>query len=213
MPEPTDIIILEPGDEGWTYRYAPPVTEADGALLFGHTPCCRRTIAAPGALIVDAHAAAARGKFPHIDDCCDRPYRLYGPKPVELPPYTGEHATCRKCGSKAVETKFTTRGGDSADRYGIPRGGYPPEWLARRCAVCQATWDEAIIAEPASADASARLAPHGAAPWSVWGIGDTWWVHHSPSGMFLPIIRGGEMLTPAELVEAGARPLGRGGAA
>jgi hypothetical protein len=80
-----------------------------------------------------------------IDDCCGRPFPTHGHKPVELPPYSGEHATCRKCGSKAVETKFTTRAADAAKRFGGARSGYPAEWLHRRCVVCGAEWDEACV--------------------------------------------------------------------
>lgn len=72
-------------------------------------------------------------------------------------------------------------------------------------------WNQRAATLSSGAPAADTPTPHDAAPWSVWGIGDTWWVHHSASGMFLPIVRGGEMLTPTELVEAGARPLGGGG--
>lgn len=215
MPEPTDHIILTRGPDGWSHRYAPPPTEEDGHDLFGVTDCCKRMICAPRGEW-PLPEAAARALL-NVTDCCDRPFATHGPKPVELPPYSGEHATCRKCGSKAVETKFQGPGmvasgllGPLTEAMMAPRG-YPPEWLARRCAVCRAEWDEATITEPVAVD-SATPTPHDAEPWSVWGIGDTWWVHHSASRMFLPIVRGGEMLTPAELVEAGARALGRGGA-
>ncbi len=141
MPEPTDRIILELNDGAWGYRYAPPPTHEDGSAIFGYTTCCNRMIVAPGALLGDAQCAVAP-RILLIDDCCDRPFPKFGHKPVELPPYTGEHATCRKCGSKAVETKFSTA---AKAPYGIPPAGYPAEWLHRRCVVCGAEWDEATI--------------------------------------------------------------------
>lgn len=148
MPEPTDVIVIQPGaspDDRWTYRYAAPPTEEDGTVLLGFTGCCRRMTCTPAAMLDAKPKQYLSGKWPIITDCCDRPITLYGPPPVELPPYSGEHATCRKCGSKAVETKFTTKGADATGIYVIPRAGYPAEWLARHCAVCQATWDEATV--------------------------------------------------------------------
>lgn len=150
MPEPTDVIVLEPGEDGWTYRYAAQPDEV-ALRLHGYTFCCNRAIAVQADLGHMVPTLNVPGNWPLIDDCCDRPFATHGHKPVELPPYSGEHATCRKCGSKAVETKFTTRGADSADRYGIARAGYPPEWLARRCAVCRAEWNEAVIPESGAA--------------------------------------------------------------
>jgi hypothetical protein len=203
-PTGTDPIIAELNPEGdgwrWSYRYG---AAAEGHVLRAWTICCERPIYAPN--VVDH--GGVYGLV--VDDCCDTPGI---PKPVELPPYSGEHTTCRKCGSKAVETKFTTRAGDAVGRYGIPRPGYPVEWLARRCAVCQATWDEATVTAPGTADdAPTEPIPHNAAPWSVWGIGSTWWVHHAPSGMFLPVDRGSrESLTPGEMAKGGARLLGNG---
>lgn len=137
--DPQERIIVERGEAGWTYRYASPPTGEDGTVLVGFTCCCNRPICAPNGLT----AAEAHRSLPHIDDCCDRPFALHGHKPVDLPPYSGEHATCRKCGSKAAETKFTTQ---AQQPFGIPRGGYPKEWLHRRCVVCSAEWDEACVA-------------------------------------------------------------------
>lgn len=154
MPEPTDHIILTRGPDGWSHRYTPPPTEENGYDLFGFTNCCKRMICAPR-VERPLPEAAARALL-NVTDCCDRPWATHGPKPVKLPPYSGEHTTCRKCGSKAVETRFTTRGADAARSYGIPRAGYPVEWLARRCTACRAEWDEAVITEPVNvADDSA----------------------------------------------------------
>ena len=140
MPDETpapllDPIILEPGDDGtWTHRYGPA---PEGYGYRGTTVCCERAAYAPlnSMYVPDAL----------IDDCCATPGVH---KPVVLPPYSGEHATCRKCGSRAVETKYTQR---SQGMYGAPVGpmGYPKEWLARRCTVCQAKWDESTV--PAAA--------------------------------------------------------------
>lgn len=141
-PTGTDPIILEPcGDERWAHRYGPA---PDGYWLYGRMVCCERAIYIPGGASRPLHQWHV---FPHITDCCDTPGT---PKPFHLPPYSGEHTTCRKCGSKAVETRHTT-GARSA--FGIRPAGYPPEWLARRCAVCQATWDETCIAAEGDADA------------------------------------------------------------
>lgn len=165
MPEPTDRIILTPGPDGWSHRYTVPPSGEDGYDLFGFTNCCKRMIGVPRGEWPQPESAAR--SLLKVTDCCDRPFAIWGPKPVELPPYSGEHATCRKCESKAVETKFTTRGGDSVGRYGIPRAGYPQEWLARRCAVCQATWDEATVdvergdAEPETPSARHARDHHG----------------------------------------------------
>jgi hypothetical protein len=150
LPQPGDVIVLMPeaSPHRWGYRYEPPPTGEDGNVLFGTTICCERRIVAPAALIADAHTAAAQGRIPPILTCCEA---ACTPKPVKLPPYSGEHATCRKCGSKAVETRYTTRAADAARRYGLPRPGYPAEWLHRRCVVCGAEWDEACVtAAPAA---------------------------------------------------------------
>jgi len=199
-----DPILFDQTNGEWSHRYGPATDEY---WPYGTTACCERPIYVPTEVYRSAVPVAPPSLL--LTDCCDRPFAVYGPKPVELPPYSGEYATCRKCGSKAVETKFTT----ARDvPFGIPRAGYPAEWLHRRCAVCQAEWDEATVtARDAAAAAAAEPTPHNAAPWSVWGIGDTWWVHHAPSGMFLPVDRGStDTLTPAEMAEAWARLLGKG---
>lgn len=122
-----------------TWRYDVPAP-AEGHDRIGVTVCCQRPLYVPeGACTPSTYPWPTAA--PVILACCDTPGV---PKPVELPPYSGEHTTCRKCGSKAVETEHRT----SADSHSlmIPPG-YPPEWLRRRCAVCQARWDEACITE------------------------------------------------------------------
>lgn len=143
--ETLDPVILEPGDDGtWTHRYGPA---PEGYGYRGKTVCCERAVYAP----LNSMSYAIDSVL--IDDCCETPGV---PKPVVLPPYTGEHATCRKCGSKAVETKFTRR---TQSPYGVGPMGYPPEWLARRCTVCQATWDESTA--PARREPRAARYPVG----------------------------------------------------
>jgi hypothetical protein len=138
--ETLDPVILEPGDDGtWTHRYGPA---PEGYGYRGTTVCCERVVYAP----LNTMSYAVDSVI--IDDCCETPGVH---TPVVLPPYSGEHATCRKCGSKAVETKFTRR---TQSPYGVGSMGYPPEWLARRCTVCQAAWDEAT-APPAETGSSA----------------------------------------------------------
>lgn len=139
------VIFERTGDGTWTHRYGPA---PDGYGYRGKTVCCKRPGYAPADM-------PAYGIDEQIDDCCATPGI---PKPVTLPPYSGEHATCRKCGSKAVETKYTRR---TASVYGgIGPIAYPPEWLARRCTVCQAVWDESTAPHT---DSPVAVAEHGAA--------------------------------------------------
>lgn len=155
MPEPTDIIVLEPGEDGWTYRYAAQPDQVN-ERLHGYTFCCNRAIVVPANSSYHITATLnLAGNWPRIDDCCERPFAVHGHKPVELPPYSGEHAACRKCGSRAVETQYKGPGvvaywpGASAmTETMLAPNGYPKEWLARKCVVCRAEWDEATVPEP-----------------------------------------------------------------
>lgn len=148
----TGPIVLDETEGNWTYHYGEP---PDGYQFYGRTQCCARAV-------YTLHRPTVASE-PLINDCCGRPYPMYGPKPVELPPYSGEHATCPKCGVKAVETRLR---GPGVAAYGMSSGsaltewmvrpGYPKEWLARRCANCQATWDEATVSViPTDGDADA----------------------------------------------------------
>lgn len=115
-------------------------------MFTGFTRCCERPVYVP---------LGTRDADVPLTGCCDRPFAAYGPKPITLPPYSGEHVSCPKCGVKAVETRLQPQVAAVGMRgpiYNRPLG-YPEEWLARRCAVCQATWDEACV------DSSAAITP------------------------------------------------------
>lgn len=75
-------------------------------------------------------------------DCCDHPGL---PPRVQLPAYSGRDVPCPKCGARSVETRHKTGGEWTSVTY-------PDEWLHRRCATCQAGWDEATVAEAARLD-------------------------------------------------------------
>jgi hypothetical protein len=64
------------------------------------------------------------------------------------PPYTGEDATCPKCGNEEVSTCYQPYGQfrGSATEGGFLVSGYEPtDWLARVCDRCDHAWPEACI--------------------------------------------------------------------
>lgn len=130
MTDTPNPIVWDAEAHAWRYDLG---ERPDGIPLMGLTVCCKRYVYAP--------EGPLRPVLPLILGCCDTPGV---PEPVELPPYSGEHAVCRKCGSKAVETEH--RVSDDSHMLMIPPG-YPPEWLRRSCAVCRARWDEACVTE------------------------------------------------------------------
>lgn len=133
----TEPIVWDAEAAEWRYDTPAP---AEGYERLGHTRCCERPLFVPRDMPWSDTNPWPRGASV-ILACCDTPGV---PKPVQLPAYSGEHVTCRKCGSKAVETEYRV----SSDSHMLMRpSGYPPEWLQRRCAVCQARWDEACVTE------------------------------------------------------------------
>ena len=76
----------------------------------------------------------------------------HGTLSVSWPPYSGDDATCEKCGYDSVDTKFVNvacievgNGRHMTDRFpmgGVAHGTW--EHLHRECRRCGWSWDEAL---------------------------------------------------------------------
>lgn len=66
-----------------------------------------------------------------------------------LPPFSGDEATCVKCGQEGAATFYRAKGEPRPRTLAF--GGGPPERLERQCLRCDYVWDEAI-AQPEGSD-------------------------------------------------------------
>jgi hypothetical protein len=63
------------------------------------------------------------------------------------PPYTGEGATCPKCGNDGVSSRYQP-GGQFISGTGsgfLVRGYDTPDWIARICDRCEYSWPESCV--------------------------------------------------------------------